>query len=1299
MSSCDLGLTPDCGFVLATTSLSTYGDHVCRLTADRKNLIVSLGSSSTVATGDHVHVLGNVLYPFFSGTFGLASGAFNVTISDNLTGSPGVTAVVRAPEVTALCADLSFWAGSSVGSAGRDLVFAWSFGSATPSDMHPYLQDDLDAANNIGAARLFFQAASVYSAVEHTNSEAITVDVVVTNWLGENDTASATVQIGTSTDPIPSITAVGSTTLVVNSSDMVSLLVKTGVAHTNCESNAESVLEQVVVLWEWRLSNSSGWSTLVDANLTDDDSSLLGVEFPAYSFDFATRHEIRASATLASGGDPASVVFYVQVASMPAPVPILDGPSTASPDCAFTLNASRSYDPSEPDASLSFLWSCSSNGVSCDLTNFGAANAGSTDGSGLVGSTFVVHGGELDSGEYTFQVEVATAETSEVGTQSVVVSNGAIVAVLMIPWTLDESLSAEFSLSPYALVQNSGLQDCVVPDSYLWRWALVWESTSSIHRIFSSTSATVDSTVEVDVVSFNVSDLIPGEMYTLALMVIKSSADLVDFVDSPPQTKGEAVSRGFFVASSVAFRADAAPSSGSIMMSRESGIAITDSFPIWTTGWVDEDVSPDNLTLQYAFYLFPGSVSTTAIEWDFVDGDSYWSTLGGVLLRTWSVDPEFTIYSMTAGSFCIAARAMDTAGGVGQVFKCGVTVSEATTYGLTDFLTVSADAVATNDPNVILGASLAWSSVLMEVSDTAVQDVIDLVVGAWEKAISVSRMSVELLLMVATVISEFVHTTGSLIDSSTRLRAMLVLGEAISSGVSDLSGVSKEEGTALLDSIASIQVGAADESLTSAALQVVSSLGSGVGLLLSVGATEALSSIANGSGIEIQVTRQSSSEAFEFSDVSVPAVSRRLQTCSEIEVQVTSWVSSNPYAYAIGGFNDQVLANANVTNVELFRCGLTLSSTVDPLSVVIVSDPGTAPDGESWHALCLLWNSSASSWSDSLVEVSSTNDTSATCQALNGGLAGSYTVIWNSWSVNGTTTTAEEESAIDESDSFDIGILALIVGLVAFVLLCCIPVVLLMMRCHRQTPAPVPARISSRLPTAFVRRWLQRADKTREDKYWEYGDAFEKRFPDAETLSAAVYRTSPTRVLNECGVVNVEDREVLHEALSMHAHTHVPKEIPEQEPYVEPYQDQKRDPHRDPYPELGPHHEKDPMQNENPSKLRQIAKDTSETAGNDRMQDAFYDVESLPPQDFPKYPPRMDDQSEFPWLPSASGRGLPHEAGIINRPRQVKEGNQPPAPQWGSMICADAVCSACCTSARNAPPRDGRGELIFDRPR
>ena len=49
-------------------------------------------------------------------------------------------------------------------------------------------------------------------------------------------------------------------------------------------------------------------------------------------------------------------------------------------------------------------------------------------------------------------------------------------------------------------------------------------------------------------------------------------------------------------------------------------------------------------------------------------------------------------------------------------------------------------------------------------------------VGAWEKAISVSRMSVELLLMVATVISEFVHTTGSLIDSSTRLRAMLVLG-------------------------------------------------------------------------------------------------------------------------------------------------------------------------------------------------------------------------------------------------------------------------------------------------------------------------------------------------------------------------------------------------------------------------------------------------------------------------------------------------------------------------------------------
>ena len=81
------------------------------------------------------------------------------------------------------------------------------------------------------------------------------------------------------------------------------------------------------------------------------------------------------------------------------------------------------------------------------------------EGSGLVGSTFVVHGGELDSGEYTFQVEVATAETSEVGTQSVVVSNGAIVAVLMIPWTLDESLSAEFSLSPYALVQNSGLQE------------------------------------------------------------------------------------------------------------------------------------------------------------------------------------------------------------------------------------------------------------------------------------------------------------------------------------------------------------------------------------------------------------------------------------------------------------------------------------------------------------------------------------------------------------------------------------------------------------------------------------------------------------------------------------------------------------------------------------------------------------------------------------------------------------------------------------------------------------------------
>ena len=95
--------------------------------------------------------------------------------------------------------------------------------------------------------------------------------------------------------------------------------------------------------------------------------------------------------------------------------------------------------------------------------------------------------------------------------------------------------------------------------------------------------------------------------------------------------------------------------------------------------------------------------------------------------------------------------------------------------------------------------------------------------------------------------------------------------------MSDLSGVSKEEGTALLDSIASIQVGAADESLTSAALQVVSSLGSGVGLLLSVGATEALSSIANGSGIEIQVCTVLGTKRFEKRVCELPVSD--LQTC------------------------------------------------------------------------------------------------------------------------------------------------------------------------------------------------------------------------------------------------------------------------------------------------------------------------------------------------------------------------------------------------------------------------------------
>lgn len=259
-----------------------------------------------------------------------------------------------------------------------------------------------------------------------------------------------------------------------------------------------------------------------------------------------------------------------------------------------------------------------------------------------------------------------------------------------------------------------------------------------------------------------------------------------------------------------------------------------------------------------------------------------------------------------------------------------------------------------------------------------------------------------------------------------------------------------------------------------------------------------------------------------------------------------------------------------------------------------------------------------------------------------------------------TSTIDEGLADVDDEEDLEVWILTVIVSCSALVLLCCLCVVLFTMLCHRKTSVP-PAKhepppreedTSEERPDFFMRKWLRKADRTREDKFWQYGDAFEKRFPDAESLSAAVHRTSPTRVLNECGVVNVEDREVLHEALSMHAHIHVPQQIPEKEPYVETGE------HRDSVP----HHEPDHGHDGQPSKLREVAKDTSE--GSDRIQDAFSEVAAFPP-DYPSKWPRTDEQTDFPWLPASSGRGLPRQAGILHPPRRVLEVKQPPAPQWG----------------------------------
>eukprot|EP00930_Biecheleria_cincta_P079944 TRINITY_DN6797_c0_g2_i1.p1 TRINITY_DN6797_c0_g2~~TRINITY_DN6797_c0_g2_i1.p1 ORF type:complete len:2869 (+),score=356.36 TRINITY_DN6797_c0_g2_i1:77-8608(+) len=504
-----------------STWLAFGSSPSCTWSKDNTTLSVRFGQRATLLLGEHVVTAPEGFEPDGNVAF-LPVPSLNVTVTTE-DAIPQVTASLQAsPTFPQSCSDVTFSALSSYGSAGRPFTLRWSFGAQT----YFYLTRWLDPvianahANFSSLPTLTFQAqefATAIRAVRNLLGEItfreetihLQIEVKVTNWLGASMNAFAMVQVDKGDEPMPQIAPTTPSQLqIINSQEAEFAISTRYIDPALCGQFGLSVSQpRVTIDWEYRQFNGADWSRLDNSNgmlPRDLARSPAIVRFGSFAFEPNTMHQIRAQAAFVTSSAEARrpvVTFNLTVGPRASPVAQILGPPLASSACAFTLDASQSYDPGYPPfggAALSFRWTCQPADknnfeqaavqvTACNhLSNFGPDKFDRTDGRGASGAQMTIAGGHLPEGLYNFSVSVwrvneSLAQASNKIYQLAIRKSALPPVSITVPWPMNGQVSTQVGgrlSSPVGLVR--GEEECPIPETWAWSWALIEENTGKL---------------------------------------------------------------------------------------------------------------------------------------------------------------------------------------------------------------------------------------------------------------------------------------------------------------------------------------------------------------------------------------------------------------------------------------------------------------------------------------------------------------------------------------------------------------------------------------------------------------------------------------------------------------------------------------------------------------------------------------------------------------------------------------------------------------------------------------------------
>ena len=458
------------------------------------------------------------------------------------------------------------------------MTYYWAVTSSSvdTSNMTAYINSSINTGS--GTSKLAIPATYV-------SLGTYTFYLTLTNFLGSSATSSGAAVMVSGT-PIPSVSITPSS-YSMYSSQSLALYAKASLP--SCASGAS-------YSYTWREATGKYTSTAVDPRY---------FRLAAYTLSPGTYY-FRVNVTTSSNASN-SQLATVTVERSALYVTIAGGDKVIASTRSLILDASSSYDPdasSLGSAGLNYTWSCLLDG-----SNYGSSCGLSSPISSIAKPTI----GTLSASTYVFTVKGSAWKGSRTATSSVTVtvlsSNPPYVTTTL-------SVTNSSKVNPQAKLYIAGsIVDSRSSGSFNYSWTLQTGTLASGGSLSSSASTTTSGTVTVTSssgITAPVSLVLPaGSLLSKTSYTIRLSG---------VSTEGTGYSEQ-------SFTTDVAPSSGSLSVSPTSGDALTTTFTMTASSWVDD---ASDYPLVYGYYYRLGGDSSGNSEVPLLTG-SYSTSYSALL--------------------------------------------------------------------------------------------------------------------------------------------------------------------------------------------------------------------------------------------------------------------------------------------------------------------------------------------------------------------------------------------------------------------------------------------------------------------------------------------------------------------------------------------------------------------------------------------------------------------------------------------------------------------------------------------